>query len=108
MKYCEEIKRTMNTALTNDEMFLNGVLGLAGESGEVVDLVKKFRFHGKAFDKDKLVNELGDVRYYLELIALAIEVPMDEIERLNIEKLTTRYPNGWSAVDSELRRDVKK
>ena len=71
---------------------LNGVLGLGGESGECLDLVKKHLFQGHDLDKAKMAKELGDVAWYLE-----------DILRMNIEKLRARYPDGFDA-DHSLHR----
>ena len=56
----------------NDEILLNGVMGLCGESGECVDMVKKYRFQGHELDKAHLAKELGDVAWYLAVTAHAI------------------------------------
>lgn len=73
-----------------------GALGLGGEAGEVVDLIKKVLHHGKELDRAKLILELGDVRWYLEYLAASINVSMEEIETKNIAKLAARYPTGFS------------
>ena len=56
----------------NDEILLNGVMGLCGESGECVDMAKKYRFQGHELDKAHLAKELGDVAWYLAVTAHAI------------------------------------
>lgn len=48
-----------------------GAMGLAGEAGEVADLLKKVLFHDRELDRDKLIQELGDVRWYLECLCYA-------------------------------------
>jgi len=71
-------------------------LGLGGEAGEVIDIIKKYLHHNKPLDRDKLIKEMGDVRWYLEYLAASINVTMEEVERINIEKVLKRYPNGFS------------
>lgn len=105
--YRDEVLRLCNKELNQEEKLLNGAMGLVGEAGEVIDLLKKFKFHKKPFDRDKLLNEIGDVRWYLELLTIALDTTMEEVEAINTKKLNIRYPNGFSAEDSELRRDVK-
>lgn len=73
-----------------------GGLGVAGESGEVADLIKKFLHHGKPLDRPKLIKEMGDVYWYLEYLAATIEVTEEEIKQINVTKLLERYPNGFS------------
>lgn len=79
---------------------LNGVLGLGGESGECEDLVKKERFQEHELDKAKMAKELGDVAWYLALTAYGIGYSLEDILRMNIEKLRARYPDGFDAEHS--------
>jgi NTP pyrophosphatase (non-canonical NTP hydrolase) len=90
----------------NISTLLAGSLGLLGESAEVSELVKKMVFQGKPFTQDikeKLVMELGDVAFYLMTACLALNVSIDDIILNNIEKLKTRYPNGFTVQHSENR-----
>lgn len=80
-----------------------GTLGLVGEAGEVADEHKKVVFHGKTFDRDKTLKELGDVRWYLEYLADCYGFTMEEIEHANVEKLHKRYPEGFT-VHSDTQR----
>lgn len=82
-----------------------GGLGLAGEAGEVADEIKKIAYHAKPFDRDKMVKELGDVRWYLEYVAACWEIPMREIEEKNMEKLAKRYPTGFVTHAERLTND---
>jgi NTP pyrophosphatase (non-canonical NTP hydrolase) len=121
LKYCEHLKAgmrdngitandyqraAMRTAGDNkDSYLLNGVMGLCGEAGEVIDLVKKHLYQGHDLDKEKLILECGDVAWYLALIASAIDVPLSEILQKNIDKLKERYPEGFSKERSINRED---
>lgn len=67
-------------------------LGLAGETGEVCDLVKKFIIHGRGTDLPKLVLELGDVEYYLARLRSLYGVTRAEVLEANVLKLNLRYP----------------
>lgn len=96
--------RTAQTdKLTANELLLNSALGLCGESGEVADLVKKYRFQGHDLDIEHIAKELGDVAWYLAVGAYAIGLDLESILRMNKEKLEARYPNGFSA-DRSLHR----
>ena len=81
--------------LSAEELLLNGAMGLCGEAGEVVDLVKKTRFQGHALSSEKLVEELGDVAWYLAIAAHALGVPLSTVLAANVEKLMKRYPDGF-------------
>ena len=96
---------TLNKELSEKEILINGVMGLCGESGEVIDIVKKWYAHGHELDREKLIKELGDVAWYLAEIATALGVTLDEVLTGNIEKLKARYPDGFSTADSINRKE---
>ena len=83
---------------------LEGVMGLNGEAGECVDILKKHIFQGHEINREHLASELGDVAWYLALSAYAIGYDLDSIFQLNIKKLKKRYPNGFESEKS-LNRD---
>ena len=91
---------TLNKELNNDQVLLNGVMGLCGESGEVIDIVKKHISQGHDLKKDKLIEELGDVAWYLAETAYALGVDLETVLTGNIEKLKRRYPEGFSVEKS--------
>ncbi|NOX63452.1 MAG: nucleoside triphosphate pyrophosphohydrolase family protein [Chloroflexi bacterium] len=78
-------------------------LGLNGEAGEVAELIKKAFFHGHDLDMDKLKKELGDVLWYVAVMANALGLPLDEVAQHNIDKLARRYPEGFSEERSRNR-----
>lgn len=75
-------------------------LGVAGEAGEVADLVKKVVGHSHPLDQDKITKELGDVLWYVATLAHAIGVSLSRVAEVNVEKLKARYPDGFSAERS--------
>lgn len=89
----------------NTALLLKNALGLAGEAGETVEMIKKHVFHGKALDKDKLKKELGDVFWYLSQLGAAAGLTLEEIGSENIAKLKARYPEGYSHEASAARVD---
>lgn len=70
-------------------------LGLAGESGEVAEMVKKHLGHGHVLDKTKLVKELGDVLFYLDWAATHMGITLAEVAQINMDKRLERYPHGF-------------
>ncbi|MBE5775903.1 MAG: nucleotide pyrophosphohydrolase [Clostridiales bacterium] len=94
---------TLNPALSPRDVLINGVMGLCGESGEVIDLVKKHLHQGHPLDREKLIKELGDVCWYIAEIATALDVPLENVLAQNIDKLRARYPEGFSAQRSQHR-----
>ncbi|KRM72567.1 nucleoside triphosphate pyrophosphohydrolase family protein [Lacticaseibacillus brantae] len=79
------------TLMGNEQVLTNLSLGLASESGEVIDLVKKYTFQGQDLDREILTRELGDALWYLSQIALWANIPFDEVGQMNIDSLAKRY-----------------
>ena len=103
-EYQSAALRTAQTdKFSASDLLLNSALGLCGESGEVVDLVKKHLFQGHDLDLDHVAKELGDISWYLAVGAYAIGLDLESIFRMNKEKLEARYPDGFSA-DRSLHR----
>ena len=88
---------TLNPALSKKDVLINGVMGLCGESGEAIDIVKKWLAQGHELDKEKLAKELGDIAWYLAETAYALDIPLEKILRANIDKLKQRYPEGFDS-----------
>lgn len=96
-KYQELAMRTLNPEIDKKELILNASMGLCGESGEVIDLVKKHLFQGHDLDDERLIKELGDVAWYLAEAATALNVDLSEILEKNIKKLENRFPDGFNS-----------
>lgn len=103
-KYQELAMKTLNPNLNKKEVLINSVMGLCGESGEAIDLVKKHLAQGHPLDVNKMIEELGDVAWYLAEAATALNVSLDEILNKNIEKLSNRYPDGFNENNSINRK----
>lgn len=101
-EYQKEAMRTAGEHVGID-LLLNGVMGLAGESGECVDMVKKHLFQQHELDRPHLAKELGDVAWYLAITAEAIGYPLEAILQMNVEKLRARYPKGFDPERSRNR-----
>lgn len=83
-------------------------LGIAGEAGEVADLIKKHIGHGHPLDVEKVKKELGDVLWYVAAVAWACGVTLDDVAHANVAKLRARYPDGFSTAASLARADVPR
>ena len=97
---------TLNPALDKRDVLINGVMGLCGEAGEAIDIVKKHLAQGHALDRDGLIRELGDVAWYLAETATALDVDLEDVLARNIEKLQRRYPAGFDAEKSIHRSEA--
>ena len=88
---------TLNPELSKKDVLINGVMGLCGESGEAIDIVKKWLAQGHELDKEKLAKELGDIAWYLAETAYALDVDLETVLQKNLDKLRARYPEGFDA-----------
>jgi NTP pyrophosphatase (non-canonical NTP hydrolase) len=89
-----------------DTRLMHAALGIAGEAGEVVDLIKKSVINGRPMDVVELKKELGDLEFYLTLLRSACDIDREVVLEMNIMKLRDRYPDGYSDVASMNRVDV--
>ena len=104
-EYQLEALRTASGMNKEYPMSLNGVMGLAGESGECVDMMKKHLFQGHPLEVEHMAKELGDVAWYLAITAHAIGYDLETILQMNVDKLRKRYPNGFEAQRSLHREE---
>ena len=102
-EYQELAMVTLNPGLSTKDVLINSVMGLCGESGEAIDIVKKWLAQGHELDKERLMKELGDIAWYLAEAATALGVPLEDVLRANIEKLKKRYPDGFETKRSLTR-----
>lgn len=103
-EYQEKALKTKGNYTDSIDQLINGVMGLTGESGEVIDIVKKYLYQGHELDKNKIIDELGDVLWYINLIANATNVDLEHIAKYNINKLQRRYPKGCFRVEDSVNR----
>ena len=96
---------TLNPELNKKDVLINGVMGLCGESGEAIDIVKKWLAQGHDLDKGKLAKELGDIAWYLAETATALDLNLEDIFEANIEQLKKRYPEGFDSQRSIHRKE---
>ena len=99
-KYQHQALRTLNPALDKRDVLINGVMGLCGEAGEAIDIVKKHLAQGHELDREGLIKELGDVAWYLAETAWALDVPLEKVLQRNLDKLRARYPDGFDSERS--------
>lgn len=105
-EYQRLAQRTARKDISPDDHLMNGILGLSGETGECADLVKKCFYQDGRDIREKLLDECGDVMWYLAEIASAMGWDLDDVAEHNIAKLRYRYPTGFSA-DRSLHREEK-
>ena len=91
----------------NIERLTTSGVGLAAESGEFLEIVKKMVFQGKPWNdanREHLIIELGDVMWYVANACMALDISFDDVIRGNVKKLEKRYPGGSFSVDKSENR----
>ena len=96
---------TLNPELSKRDVLINSVMGLCGESGEAIDIVKKWMAQGHELDKSHLAKELGDIAWYLAEAATALDLSLEDVFQANLDKLNKRYPDGFDSQKSLIRRN---
>jgi len=85
----------------------HSITGLVTESGELADLMKKIKFYGVNIPRINFLDEMADTLHYLVMGMNALEVSFDNLMQLNMTKLRTRSPNGFT-VESAVHKDKKR
>lgn len=100
-----EARRSLRDDLPYEAMCSNMCMGLAGEIGEVIDIMKKHIYQGKELDITDVIEEVGDVLWYIANFCNVNNITMDECMESNIKKLRKRFPNGFTIKDANQRKD---
>jgi NTP pyrophosphatase (non-canonical NTP hydrolase) len=88
-----------------DAHLIHMVMGVSGEVGELLDAVKKAVIYRKPMDIKNVIEELGDIEFFLQGIRNSFRFSRDEIIAANVGKLSRRYPNGYSNQAAVTRAD---
>ncbi len=101
-EYQQLAERTAKRGAENEaeRRYAHFGMGIAGEAGEVCDLLKKVVFHGHSLNRDRLCKELGDVLWYVATLATTAGLSLEEVAVTNLAKIKTRYPEGFSSERS--------
>ena len=100
-----EARRSLRDDLPYEAMCSNMCMGLAGQIGEVIDIMKKHIYQGKELDITDVIEEVGDVLWYIANFCNVNNITMDECMESNIKKLRKRFPNGFTTKDANERKD---
>lgn len=87
---------------------LHMAVGISGEAGELLDAIKKHAIYGKELDLDNVIEELGDLEFYMRGIRSALGVTRRTTLMENVFKLQRRYPVGNYSNKDAIRREDKK
>jgi NTP pyrophosphatase (non-canonical NTP hydrolase) len=107
---CREAKSydTLRERLGTDAMLrlLHSSLGITTEAGELADAIKKHVIYGSAVDEDNIVEELGDLLWYVTLACNTVGVTLEEVMEANTRKLRARY-GAVFAEEKAVNRNVE-
>ena len=101
-KHGEDIQKSMTPEKCD---LLHFAVGVAGEAGELLDAVKKHVIYGKPLDEDNVIEELGDILFYMTAMLNTIGLTHDDIRWSNRAKLDKRYRGGYSDAAAAERAD---
>lgn len=100
------VTEDLKKRLSDIPRLIHGAVGLATESGELLDALKKFVFYGKPLDRTNLIEEMGDAFWYIAILCDVLGTTFEEVQQININKLRARYPNKFVEYDA-LNRDLE-
>lgn len=98
--------RTLNDLESSEANLAHMALGITGEAGEVADIIKKHYAYGKPLDTLHLIEEVGDIMFYLNGLLVEVGADWNEVLEVNIKKLEARYPDLKFNADHAINRDV--
>jgi len=105
-EYTKEVHRTCDLQDQRELLTLTA-LGIAGEAGEIVDLIKKVLYHAHQLDTSALCKEIGDLLWYMTLLCETAGFTLDDVMQANVEKLRQRYPQGFDPQRSQDRKGYR-
>ena len=108
LKLAERLLKLQTHTETQWSQLLTASIGMQAESGEFSEIIKKIIFQGKEFndaERFHLKRELGDVLWYWVQGCTALGYTPQQVMEENINKLESRYPNGFEAIRSEVRKE---
>ena len=109
-EYIKESARTMTPNIHTDKIkveTIHGIIGVAGEAGELLDALKKSMFYGHDLDLVNVKEELGDLLWYIAAIIRSEDWTFEDVMAENIAKLKIRYPEQFDSQLAKERLDKK-
>jgi NTP pyrophosphatase (non-canonical NTP hydrolase) len=101
----QELAARTRKEMKYEDALAHLALGCCSEAGELATTIKAFLYYGKALDRPNVLEELGDIMWFVSQLADALEMPLDTVARANIEKLRLRYPAKYSDAHALARAD---
>ena len=110
--YIENVLRTETTRYGDaraevQPRLLHAIMGMVTEAGEAADMLKKHIFYGKEYDQINLIEEVGDMLWYIAIALDEMNITFEEVMERNIAKLKARYGDAWTQQRAN-ERDLEK
>jgi NTP pyrophosphatase (non-canonical NTP hydrolase) len=103
---CIKPGQEIKDSLTPEQChLLHMAVGISGEAGELLDAIKKHTIYQKPLDRENVIEELGDLIFYMQGIINVLDLEGDEIIERNVAKLQKRYAHGYSDQAAQDRAD---
>ena len=96
MNYSQFVAARFTKRHTGDDGLMHCAAGISGEAGELLDAIKKTWVYGKPLDRANIIEELGDLEWYMEALRSLLGVEREEVIAENVSKLEVRYPVAYS------------
>ena len=106
--YSDFVKTRLKPLESAKADLIHCALGIAGEAGEFVDAVKKHAIYGQPLDRENLIEELGDLRFYMTAMQNKFGISDDDVLSANVEKLLKRYKKSYSDAEAKDRADKQE
>jgi NTP pyrophosphatase (non-canonical NTP hydrolase) len=90
-----------------DAHIIHMAMGVSGETGELVDIIKKATMYRKDIDMAHVIEEMGDIEFYLEGLRQGLRISRDEVIKANMDKLGKRY-SGFNYSDQRAKERADK
>lgn len=105
MNYSDFVAARFTKRHTGDDGLMHCAVGIAGEAGELLDAIKKTWVYGKSLDRANIIEELGDIEFYVEALRGLLDITREEVIAANIAKLQVRYPTHYTDALALARLD---
>ncbi len=104
-EYQDGVEKTRNKFCSEEDEMKNYCLGMSSEVGELIGAIKHHLFHNWELDKPNIVEEMGDIIWYITALARTLNIDLNEILDYNLIKLRERYPDGFDPQKSIDRKE---
>lgn len=103
---CKPGFRVLGDMKPSDAHLVHMAMGVSGEAGELLDAIKKAAIYRKPLDRENVLEECGDLLFYIQGVLNYYDTTMNEVILLNRLKLSKRYAEGqYSDQQAQARAD---